>query len=152
MVRGSPFLDVNVPTILLCAIFGGAGYVLWCLVMEVHRRRRLAGRESLGWSEWRARFCPDLEDQGIVGPMVLEIIASSIGIDPGKLRPSDRFGVELRTYGLLIDDSFDDVFEQLRRVALRRWSVTWRSNERIQCVGDVVRSYARSIGASDGSR
>jgi hypothetical protein len=97
------------------------------------RVARFDSREVLTVSELCGRYFPQLPQEAVA--KCLSTISRITGIEAGRLRPNDRFDVELKLpRGNFIagewDDIEDEIAERSRKLGRQR---------RVQTVGDYVR-------------
>lgn len=108
---------------------------------DQRRRQRLSSRESLddAWTHYMDHEEVSRESVDIV----LKSVTKAIGVAPGKLAPTDRFGVELAPdRGWEYDDGLAEVEWDLRALGLR----DLRS---AQTLGDLARLVDAHLRASD---
>jgi hypothetical protein len=106
------------PTSIVVLIAGGVG-LIFAVASAARRARkvrinRFDSRESLSIDAWSAAYFPHLPRDAVAECLIR--IGRITGIDAGRLRPSDRFDVELKLpRGSFIAGEWDDVEDDLAR-------------------------------------
>lgn len=100
------------PTSFLVLAITAVGLVIAAVTVARQARKtriaRFDSRESLSVGELRSRHFPHLPQQAVTE--CLTTISRVTGIDVGRLRPSDRFDVELKLpRGNFIAGEWDDI-------------------------------------------
>ncbi len=130
-------------TVLFIAVLVLGGAAVWrggrAALRE--RRGRLAAREKLTLDAWYSRYYRDTDVSQDLVERVVTLISESLGVDAGKLRPTDRFDRELRPpHGWQLDDGVMSVADTLKSDAKR---VHVPLDElRMDTVDAVIRSWA----------
>lgn len=115
-----------------------AGYFVASKYFHLAKLRQLSGRESLSFDQLYDRYYREsgMSYEAVHG-LWLEI-ATTLAYEPGRLRPGDRFGVELKDYWLM-----DGETSQLSSIALERSRRISGSIDlsNIQTVDDYIRAF-----------
>ncbi|OPX99483.1 MAG: hypothetical protein A4E62_00122 [Syntrophorhabdus sp. PtaU1.Bin002] len=92
-------------------------------------------------------------DSGLAAPFVAELwheIADTLGVPPGKLRPTDRFGYEIGNSFWITTEALDTLAAiAIRRAKEYHGAINW---ELIKTVDDYVRQLAALKGAKGTPR
>jgi len=106
----------KVGAFLLVIVVGLAAAVVWEAQASKGRRRMLRDRPELTIGEIYDSYYADSSISKDVVGQALGEIAEDLNVPPGKLRPQDRFDVELGpTPGWEYDDDMSDIMARARR-------------------------------------
>jgi predicted small integral membrane protein len=143
VVTGALAWGAKVGAVLLAIVVGLAAAIVWEAQASKGRRRGLKGRRELTLGEiYESYYADSSISRDLVG-QALEEISEELSVPLGKLRPEDRFDVELGpTPGWEYDDDVSDVMAHARR----RLADSHASQDvsSVRTVDDYVRLVARS--------
>jgi hypothetical protein len=125
------------------AVLIGAGVLHYFMTRYPRkvRRARLAVREKLSMQDLWAQYYPDSSIPPQVMEDALTTIATHIGVDAGRLRPSDVIGDFRLKHLELVSTDFDDLFDDTLAM-LPDTKEVWARLESVETVDDYVRALA----------
>ena len=134
---------VKVGAVLLAIVVGLAAAIVWEAQASKARRRGFKDRRDLTLGEiYESYYADSSISKDLVG-QALQEISEDLSVPLGKLRPEDRFDVELGpTPGWEYDDDVSDVMARARRRLVD--SNASQDVSSIRTVDDYVRLVARS--------
>lgn len=112
-------------------IAGTSGYLMLCKRAEREFQLRLNNRMAYSDREWADRYIPR-EYRGSTADIIAirNLVGRSIGVDPGKLRPTDSIFHDLSiNKWYILDDTWNGILEEFRDLFKTevKWNQEWRS-------------------------
>lgn len=137
-------MNVRLWSVLILGLAVTGGVIAWHFIPRRERLKRFENRPELSWEQIYGEF---FAGKNLPKALALELwseVANSLGLPPGKLRPADRFDIELAPpTGWEFDDDFVVVYwaaeRRLKRLGLRV------EHSNVQTLADYVEFFCKLV-------